>query len=182
MSVPTLSANERKYAKHPTLGLSSTKHSEVQRVLDGIEEFPTEVEVPTISLDMLLASAVGMAVAVVVSVGKASEITKKGAGDTQKHLVTLVSDACSFEVEVTLWGEAADTEPTAGQVIGLRILGNYPIEFVFSASGAEELVYCNADDIDSKTHDRLVAWFPTSNSQALPVARPRATVTRHWFS
>ena len=92
--------------------------------------------------------------------------------------MTLVSNACSFKVEVTVWGEAADTEPTVGQVVGLRIVGNYPLEFVFSASGAEELVYCNADDIDSEAHNRLVAWFPTSNAQALPstVARPQATI------
>ena len=75
MSVRTLSANERKYAKHPTLGMSSNNHSDVQKILDGIEDFPTEVKVPTISLDMFLAGAVGMVVAVVVSVGKASEIT-----------------------------------------------------------------------------------------------------------
>ena len=176
MSVRTLSSNERKYSKHPTLGMSSNKHSDVQKVCNGIEDFPTEVKVPTISLDMLLAGAVGMVVAVVVSVGKASEITRKGGGDTHKRLVTLVSDSCSFKVEITVWGEAANTEPTVGQVVGLRIGSNDPLDFVFSASGAKEVVYCQADDIDSEEHDRLVAWFPTSTSQALPVARPRATV------
>ena len=169
MNVRTLVGYEKKFGIHDTLGLSATKYSEVRLLTDGVQGFPLWPSVRTISLNKLFDEFVGVVVAVVAGVGKPIEDAGRPDLGTVKRLITLATDTCKYKVIVAIWGEATKKEPTVGEVIGIDIRGSFPTFFTFSTWGAEEMVYCKAQDLDVPTLVRLGKWFATVNLEDIPV-------------